>query len=105
MSMFNTPDYRFNIGISNIAVTRELGFKLNYRWQNSFLWESTFGVGEVDAFGTLDAQVSYKVKSIKSVVTVGGSNLLNQYYTTGFGNPQIGGLYYVKILFDEFLNR
>jgi len=105
MSMFNTPDYRFNVGVSNIAVTRKFGFNLNYRWQNSFLWESTFGVGDVDAFSTLDAQVSYKISSIKSIVTVGGSNLLNQYYSTGFGNPQIGGLYYVKILFDEFFNR
>ena len=103
MSMFNTPDYRLNIGLSNVAVTKNIGFNVNWRWQNSFLWESTFGTADIDAFSTLDAQVSYKVSSIKSTVTLGGSNLLNQYYTTGFGNPQIGGLYYVKIVFDEFM--
>ncbi len=34
---------------------------------------------------------------------VGGSNLLNHYYTTSFGSPQIGGLYYVTLIYEDIL--
>lgn len=103
-SRFNSPNYRTNITVSNLHVINNIGFSINWRWQNRFLWESTFGVGEVPAFHTLDAQVSFKLNALKSVVKVGGANLLNQYYTTGFGNPAIGGLYYVTLTFDQFMN-
>ena len=53
-------------------------------------------------FGTLDAQVSYRVPEWKSIFKVGASNLLNDYYTTSLGNPSIGGIYYIQITFDEF---
>ena len=42
---FNTPDYRFNLSFGNRKLTKVIGFNINYRWQNSFLWESAFGVG------------------------------------------------------------
>ncbi len=66
-------------------------------------WESNFGVGEVPAFGTLDASVSTKLKYMNSSLKIGGSNLLNKYYTTNFGSAQIGGLYYVTWTFDDLL--
>ncbi len=101
---FNTPDYRFNIYIGNKAITRKIGFRLNLRWQNSFQWASNFGEDEMPAFATLDGHVSYKLPRLRSIIKLGGSNLLNQYYTTSFGSAQIGGLYYVSWYFDEFLN-
>ncbi|MEM7550153.1 MAG: TonB-dependent receptor [Bacteroidota bacterium] len=103
-SRFNTPKYRLNLSLANRNVYKDLGFSVSYRWQDAFLWESSFAVGPVDSFGTLDAQVSYKVPNIKSVLKVGGSNLLNEYYITGLGNPSVGGIYYVSVTFDEFLN-
>jgi hypothetical protein len=103
-SRFNTPNYRFNFSLSNREVIDRVGFSVSYRWQDEFLWEANFGRGQVDAFGTLDAQVSYKIPSIKSTVKVGGSNLLNDYYTTGFGNPAVGGIYFVSLNFDQMMN-
>ena len=103
-AFFNTPEYRYNIKFSNRKLTDNLGFNLVYRWQDAFIWESSFGEGVVPAFGTLDAQVSYKLPNLKSIVKVGGSNILNERYVTSFGNPRIGGLYYISITFDEFLN-
>lgn len=103
-SRFNSPDYQTNLGLTNRNIYKNIGFSLNWRWQNSFLWEAPFGIGDVPAFHTLDAQVSYKLPKIKSFVKIGGTNLLNNYYFTGFGNPQIGGLYYIALTFDEFLN-
>ncbi|MDX2301373.1 MAG: TonB-dependent receptor [Microscillaceae bacterium] len=104
LTRFNSPDYRTNISLSNRNVFKNIGFSVNWRWQNQFLWESSFGVGEVPGNHTVDAQISYKLPKIKTMFKIGGSNLFNQYYTTGFGNPQIGGLYYIGITFDQFMN-
>lgn len=101
---FNTPDYRYNLSFGNRGLLKNVGFNINYRWQNSFLWESGFGVAEIPAFSTLDAHLSYKWTQLKTVIKVGGSNLLNDYYTTSFGSAQVGGLYYISLNFDEFLN-
>jgi len=101
---YNTPDYRLNIGFGNRNILKNLGFHFNYRWQNKFTWESNFGVAEIPAFGTLDANIAVKVPQIKSIVKIGGSNILNNYYTTSFGSSQVGGLYYISFMFDEFLN-
>lgn len=100
---FNTPENKFNIGLSNREVVKNLGFDISYRWQQAFTWESSFAHGPVDAFGLLDAQVSYKAKSIKSIFKVGANNLLGKDYYTNFGGPWIGSLYYLSITFDEFL--
>ncbi|QSE99416.1 TonB-dependent receptor [Fulvivirga lutea] len=103
-AQFNTPEYRYNIKFANRKVTDKLGFSVNYRWQDAFLWESSYGVGVVPAFGTVDAQVSYKLSNLKSILKIGGSNITNERYTTSFGNPQLGAIYYVSITFDQFFN-
>jgi hypothetical protein len=74
-----------------------------YRWQDSFTWNSSFATGNVSAFGTIDAQVSYKLPSVKTIIKIGGSNILNHYYQTSFGNPKIGAVYYLCMTFDELL--
>jgi outer membrane receptor protein involved in Fe transport len=102
VSFFNAPALRFNIGIGNNGLWKGLGFQVNYRWQDKVYWESTFGTGDIPSYGTLDAQISYKIPKIKSLVKLGASNLLNKYYSSAFGNPQIGGLYYVSFGFNVF---
>jgi outer membrane cobalamin receptor len=51
----------------------------------------------------VDAQVSYKVTSIKTLVKVGGTNILGGDYRTNLGGPFIGQQYYISLTFDEFL--
>ena len=101
---FNTPKWRYNIKLANQKVTDNVGFSLLWRWQDAFFWESSFGEGVIPAYQTLDAQVSYKLPEWKSVLKLGGSNILNERYTTSFGNPRMGAIYYVSLTFDEFLN-
>lgn len=101
---FNTPDYRFNLGLSNRNVYKNIGFSANFRWQNEFFWQSSFGNAEIPAYSTLDMQISYKVRSLKSMFKLGGSNLLNQYYTTNFGTARVGAIYYITWTFDQFMN-
>ncbi|MCV9388754.1 TonB-dependent receptor [Reichenbachiella ulvae] len=103
-SAYNTPKYTYNVGVSNRNAIENFGFNVTWRWQQAFLWDSSFGSAVIPAFGTLDAQVSYKLPAIKSVVKLGGSNILNERYTTGIGNPRMGAIYYLQITFDQFLN-
>jgi len=101
---YNTPEWRYNLKFYNRKVTDVIGFSVNYRWQDAFLWESSFGEGVVPAFGTLDAQISYKLPSVSSIIKVGGTNILNERYETSIGNPSLGAIYYVSFTFDQFLN-
>jgi outer membrane receptor protein involved in Fe transport len=102
-SRYNTPDYRVNFSIGHHAIIPKLGFNVNIHWQNGFLWEASFGAGEIPAFTTVDAHVSYKVSKINIVFKLGGSNLLNKYYTTSFGSSQIGAMYYISLVYDDIL--
>lgn len=101
---FNTPENKFNIGVGNRKLTENLGFGITYRWQERFYWDSSFGKGYIDPFGTLDLQASYKLKFLKSIVKIGASNALNTYYVQSFGGPTIGGIYYASITFDQSIN-
>jgi outer membrane receptor protein involved in Fe transport len=103
VTFFNTPKFRYNLGLSNDAVGRSnWGFNVVWRWQDKVDWQGTFGAGEIPAFGTFDAQVSYKLSKIRSLFKIGASNLLNKYYVSAFGNPEIGGVYYVSFAYNVF---
>ncbi len=101
---FNTPEHKYNIKFGNRKVTDNLGFNVTYRWQEGFRWESSFARGPVPAYATLDAQVSYKLPNIKSVLKVGASNLLNEPYIQSLGAPEIGTIAYISLTFDELMN-
>lgn len=99
---FNTPENKFNIGVGNRKVTKNLGFNLNFRWQEEFLWQSDFGDWIVPEFGVFDAQFSYRIPSIKTVAKLGGTNLFGKDYRTNLGGPFVGQQYYLSLTFDEF---
>jgi outer membrane receptor protein involved in Fe transport len=103
VTFFNTPKWRFNITLGNERVGgTNWGFNILYRWQDKLLWEGTFGTGEIPSFGTLDAQVSQRIPKIKTLLKLGATNLLNKYYTSAFGNPSVGGLYYFSVGYNVF---
>ncbi|NVK48911.1 MAG: carboxypeptidase-like regulatory domain-containing protein [Cyclobacteriaceae bacterium] len=109
---FNTPEYRYVVNFANREVWKNFGFAMAYRWQGEFAWQSSFvgpavSAGQLSvmpAFGTFDAQVSYKLKSLKSILKIGGSNLFSNGYRQAWGNPTVGTMYFVSLTFDEFLN-
>ena len=100
---FNSPDYRVNFSVGHAEIIKNLGFNINLHWQNNFWWEAGFGAAEIPATTTLDAHVSYKVSSINTMIKLGGSNILNHYYTTSFGSAQIGGLYYISLVYEDIM--
>lgn len=100
---FNTPNNRFTVGLTGKNLIDHLGFNLSYRWQEEFFYSSSFGRGNMPSFGVLDAQISYRIPSIKTEIKVGGSNLGGDSYRTNVGNPFIGQIYYVSLTFDQFM--
>jgi outer membrane receptor protein involved in Fe transport len=103
-SYFNTAKYRTNISFNNSGFLKDnrYGFSVVYRWVDKFFYEGTFATGQLPSYSTLDAVVSYKFPVSKSLIKLGATNLINNYYRTGFGNPQVGGLYYVSFGWNVF---
>ena len=103
-NFFISPENRYNISFGNPKLTKQLGFNVTYRWTDKMWVEQGATAGDIflPSWSTVDAQVSYKVPAMKSIVKLGGSNIFNQYYAQGYGIARIGGLYYVSITFDEF---
>ncbi|HMI66992.1 MAG TPA: TonB-dependent receptor [Cyclobacteriaceae bacterium] len=101
-SNFNTPKHKFSVGVANRKIAKNVGFNINYRYQQTFLWQSSYGVWNVPAYGVVDAQLSYKTP-IKTVIKIGGTNIGGGDYRTNIGAPFIGQQYYISLTFDEFL--
>jgi len=116
-AQFNTPTNRYNVNFGKrIGSGNKIGFNIALKQQDAFLWESNFvvpttaGVSlfsntQVPSITNLDAQVSYKMASLKSILKVGGTNLFGKPYFQAYGSPAIGSMYYVSLTFDELLNK
>ena len=105
VAFFNAPKYKGNVNVGNTGFgpSKRLGFNVAYRYQGAFLFQGDFATGNLPAVHTLDAQVSLKLpKANKSIIKLGASNLLNQYYYNAIGNSQVGGLYYVSFGYNIY---
>lgn len=100
---FNTPNWATNFSFGNREIVKNLGFNVVWKWQNAFLWESPLVNGEVKAFNTFDAQVTYKFTQAKASIKAGGTDILNTKYIQYAGGPTLGALYYLAITFDGLL--
>lgn len=101
-AFFNSPELRTVLGFANTGFGKDdlLGFNLAWRWQEGFFYENDFTQGDLPAFSTVDAAFNIKRPKIKSMIKIGATNMLNQYYRTAVGNPAIGGLYYVSFAYN-----
>ncbi|MFK7782877.1 TonB-dependent receptor domain-containing protein [Psychroserpens sp.] len=93
---FNTPDHKAKVSFGNTDLFKNFGFNVAWRWSDNYYWESSFGDGEIPAFHVVDAQVNYRIPSLKSSIKVGAVNLLQDEYFTAFGTGFIGSQYYVS---------
>jgi len=57
-----------------------------------------------NGYVTLDLQTSYKFSAFKTILKIGGTNLLNNRHTQILGGGTIGAMAYVQLTFDEFLH-
>ena len=100
VTFFNAPKYRVNAGLRNDNLYKGIGFNVMMKWQDNNFYEGTFVKGTLPYFTWVDAQISYRPIGTKSVFRVGGTNLGNNYYRTGYGSPAVGGLYYISYGFN-----
>ncbi|WP_298900799.1 TonB-dependent receptor [uncultured Psychroserpens sp.] len=96
MTNFNTPEHKFKASFGNTELFKNFGFNIAYRFSDDYFWEATFGEGVVPEFHVLDAQINYRVPSLKSSFKAGATNLTGKEYFTAFGTGFIGSMYYVS---------
>ncbi|MBN4062278.1 TonB-dependent receptor, partial [Bacteroidales bacterium AH-315-I05] len=86
---YNTPEHKFNIGVSGRGIVgqiklgdstaikiRNFGFNFNYKWISGFQYEgSPQFTGYVPTYDMFDIQVNYRVPKIKTTFKLGTSNL------------------------------
>ncbi|MFT6126623.1 MAG: outer membrane receptor protein involved in Fe transport [Flavobacteriaceae bacterium] len=101
MLNFNTPEHKFKASFGNTALFKNFGFNVAYRFTDDYFWEATFGNGVVPEFHTFDAQINFKIPSLKSTLKVGGTNLGGKEYFTAFGTGNIGSMYYASITINN----
>jgi len=104
IAAFNTPRFKTNVTLGHRSIAPNVGFNLAWHWQEGFDCVSSFNAlipGYIRAYHLLDAQVSYRMPALKTVLKVGASNLTNQYVVQAYGSPAVGGLYYVSLVFDQ----
>lgn len=104
VAFFNAPKYRTVLSLANtgFGYQKRLGFNVSFRWQDGFFYEGDFSQGDLPAFRTLDALVSYRIPAKKLMLKLGANNLTNSYYSNAIGNPQMGGLYYFSLGYNVF---
>ncbi|WP_442264694.1 TonB-dependent receptor [Tenacibaculum sp. ZS6-P6] len=93
---FNTPEHKIKFQFGHNNLFENFGFNINARWQDEYLWESTFHDAVIDSRTVLDAQVNYRIPSIKSVIKVGGANLTGKEYLSAPGVGAIGSQYFIS---------
>ncbi|RMD75404.1 MAG: TonB-dependent receptor, partial [Bacteroidetes bacterium] len=106
---FNTPEHKYNIGLSGRNVQmrlgdryiRNFGFSINYKWVQGFVFEgSPQFTGYIPSYDLLDAQVNYTIDKWNTTVKLGASNLLNNLHYESYGGPKIGRLAYLTVLYE-----
>lgn len=100
---FNTPAWTTNVSFGNREATKNLGFNIVWKWQDSFLWESPLVTGTVKKTNNVDAQITWRLPDIKSTIKIGGANVFNNRHIEYAGGPTIGALYYVAWTINNLL--
>ena len=93
---FNTPEHKVKASFGKTELFKNFGFNVSWRWSDNYFWEASFGDGDVPAYHVLDAQINFRVPSLKSTFKAGATNLLQDEYFTAFGTGLIGSQYYVS---------
>ncbi len=107
---FNTPEHKFNLGLSarDLSVNlgglniNNVGFKVNYKWIDGFIFEgSPQFTGFIPSYDLLDAQVNFRLKRIDTTMKIGASNVLNNKSFQTYGGPRIGRLAYISFIYSQ----
>lgn len=91
---FNTPEHKVKVSFGNANIGHNFGFKIDARWNDAYLWQSTFIDAILPARTTMDAQVTYGMPKLKSSLKIGAANMLGHEYQSAPGAGTIGSQIY-----------
>ena len=94
---FNTPRNRVKASLGNTKLFKNFGFNMNVRWNDSYLWQSSFADGIVAENTVFDAQINFAIPKIKSVLKLGGTNLFGKDYIQVIGAGAIGQQWFASL--------
>ena len=102
---YNTPENKFNLGFRgrdlSIKKLDGLGFNINYKWIQGFLYEgSPQFTGSIPTYSLLDVQVNKFFEKANLTLKIGASNLLNNQVLQVYGGPFVGRMTYTSLSFD-----
>jgi len=87
LSNFNTPEHRVKFLFGSKNLFKNFGFNTSAKWASAFTWSDAFGLSpEIPSFTVVDAQMNYRIKSLKTLIKVGATNITGEEYYTGLGN-------------------
>ncbi|HSI70431.1 MAG TPA: TonB-dependent receptor [Gillisia sp.] len=98
---FNTPKHKVKLSFGNPTLYENFGFNVNYRWSDTYFWQSTFADGQVPSFSVVDAQVNYIFPEYKLMLKAGATNIGGRDYFTAFGTGLIGQQYFLSLTFNN----
>jgi len=98
---FNTPEHKVKASLGKTELFKNFGFNVAWRWSDDYFWEATFGTGDIPAYHTIDAQINYRIPSLKSTFKVGATNILGDEYSSAFGTGFIGSMYYASLTINN----
>ena len=98
---FNTPEHKVKASFGHSDLFKNFGFNVNWRWNDYYLWQSTFADAYLPARSTVDAQLNYTIESLKSTIKLGGANILGYEYVSAPGSGAVGALYYISWTFNN----
>lgn len=106
---FNTPEHKYNIGISarDLSIQfgakeiKNLGFNIVYKWIQGFIFEgSPQFTGYIPDYDLIDAQLSIGFIRFNTTLKIGASNLLNNRIYQTYGGPKVGRMAYISLLYN-----
>jgi outer membrane receptor for ferrienterochelin and colicin len=102
---YNTPENKFNLGFRgrdlSIKKLTGLGFSVNYKWIQGFVYEgSPQFTGSIPTYSLLDVQVNKFFEKANLTLKIGASNVLNNQVLQVYGGPYVGRMVYTSLSFD-----
>ncbi|MEI6864852.1 TonB-dependent receptor [Flavicella sp.] len=91
---FNTPEHKVKVSFGNSNIGHHFGFRIDVRWNDAYLWESTYINAVLPARTTMDAQVTYGMPKLYSSLKIGATNILGNEYQSAPGSGTIGSQIY-----------
>ena len=97
---FNTPKHRFKVSVAGQNINDYIGFNVSLRSNSEYEYQASFIDETIAANTVIDAQVSFTLDKLNSVLKVGGTNIGGDDYVSLVGSGMIGQMFYTSLTFN-----